>query len=253
MIAVLSHLISEQFEKATGIKALPLKPYQRLDAPVAAHADMLLCVIEKNLFCYKDYYQENIGLFNKIEKEGYKVIQIEKECNKLYPKDIALNVLIIGNMLFCNKKYTASEILEFAEKNKYIIINVNQGYSACSTLVVDKKTVITADIGIKRALEKENIEVHLICAKEIKLPGYDCGFIGGSGVVIGDTLYTFGSISNLSDAVKIENALTGKNIKIKEIIPDDVCDFGGVKIFWMHIWGQITNNILNGNLSFRKE
>jgi len=158
MIAVLSHLISEQFEKATGIKALPLKPYQRLDAPVAAHADMLLCVIEKNLFCYKDYYQENIGLFNKIEKEGYKVIQIEKECNKLYPKDIALNVLIIGNMLFCNKKYTASEILEFAEKNKYIIINVNQGYSACSTLVVDKKTVITADIGIKRALEKENIE-----------------------------------------------------------------------------------------------
>ena len=130
--------------------------------------------------------------------------------------------------LLCVKR---SEVDEFAEKNKYIIINVNQGYSACSTLVVDKKTVITADIGIKRALEKENIEVHLICAKEIKLPGYDCGFIGGSGVVIGDTLYTFGSISNLSDAVKIENALTVKNIKIKEIIPDDVCDFGGVKIF----------------------
>ena len=65
MIAVLSELISTNFEKASGIKALPLKPYSKLDLPVSSHADMLLCVIDKNVFCYKDYYNENIDLFKR--------------------------------------------------------------------------------------------------------------------------------------------------------------------------------------------
>lgn len=231
MIAVLSHLISEQFERCTGIEALPLKPYLRLDVPVSSHADMLLCVIDRNVFCYRDYYLENIGLFNKIEKEGYRIIQIEKECSKKYPNDIALNVLVIDKKIFCNKKHVAKEILNFADENDYRIINVKQGYSACSTFVVDKTSAITADRGMKIALEKEKIDVLLISSKGIKLTGYNCGFIGGSGVVIGDKAYFFGNLKNHPDFEKIKKALDNKKIQIKEIIHGDLCDFGGLKLF----------------------
>ncbi len=231
MIAVLSNLISEQFEKSTGIKALSLKPYSKLDAPVSTHADMLLCVIDNTVFCYKEYYLENIDLFNTIEQEGYNIIKVEKECSKKYPNDIALNALVIDKKLFCNEKYTANEIIEYAKNNDYKIINVNQGYSACSTLVVDKAYAITADAGMKIALEKENINLLFISGEGIKLPGYNCGFIGGSGIVIDDKAYFFGNIKKHHDFEKMKKIFDNKKIGIFEIIPNDVCDFGGVKIF----------------------
>lgn len=235
MIAVLSNLISEQFEKCTGIKSLSLQPYASLDLPVSTHADMLLCVIDKSVFCYETYYQENFDLFKQIESAGYSIIRVERECSKRYPRDIALNVLVIDKILFCNKRYVASEILNYAKENCYKIIDVKQGYSACSTMIIDKKNVITADNGMRMALEKEKIKVHFISSEGIKLPGYNCGFIGGSGVVAENKAYFFGSIEKHPDYEKIKNVFDDKKIKIIEIIPDDVCDFGGVKIFWLYI------------------
>lgn len=231
MIAVLSNLISEQFEKATGIKTYPLKPYSRLDLPIATHADMLLCVLDNTMFCYKDYCLKNIDLFNMIKEQGYKIVTVEKKCERIYPNDISLNVLVIGKNLFCNKKYTAKEILEYAENNNYKTINVKQGYSACSTLVINDRLAITADVGIKIALEKENISVLLISSEGIKLEGYNCGFIGGSGAVLNNIAYFFGSIKNHPDFNKINKLLLENNIRIFEIIPYDVYDFGGVKLF----------------------
>lgn len=231
MFAVLSNLISKEFEKATGIKALSLKPYSKLDFPVSTHADMLLCVIENTVFSYEDYYYENIELFTKIKQYGYDIILVEKECSKMYPDDIALNVLVINKMIFCYAKHTAKEILNFAQKNKYKIVNVRQGYAACSTFIVDNHCVITGDAGIKSALENENIDVSLVSNDNIDLPGYNCGFIGGSGVTIDNKAYFFGKIKKHPDYDRIKSVFSNKQIEICEITTEKVCDFGGVKIF----------------------
>lgn len=236
MIAVLSSLISKKFEQFTGIRALPLKPFSKLDLPVSTHADMLLCVLDNRVFCYKDYFFDNVSLFEGLMQKNYQITIIDKDCKKKYPNDIALNVLVIGKTLFCNEKYTANEILTYAKDREYKIINVKQGYSACSTFVIDKKHAITADMGMKRALEKENIDVTLISNEGIKLDGYNYGFIGGSGVIIDDTAYFFGNIKTHPDFEKIRKALDNKNIKIFSILPNDVYDFGGIKLFWMYIW-----------------
>ena len=233
MIAVLSELASEQFEKSTGIKALSLKPYNKLDVPVASHADMLICVIDKTVFCYKDYYSSNITIFNAIKECGYDIVITEKECGSKYPNDIALNVLVADRKIFCNKKHTAREIIDFATVNGYKIIDVKQGYASCSTLLIDKSLAITADKGMKKALDSENIDTLLISNEGIKLRGYNCGFIGGTGVSMNDKVYLFGNIKNHPSYKTILDAIEKKGLSIIEVVSNDLYDFGGVKLLWM--------------------
>ena len=74
MLAFVSCDIAEQFEKITGVEALPLMPYSRLDNPVSSHADMLINIIEDRIFCYEDYYLENKSVFKRAEDIGYSIV-----------------------------------------------------------------------------------------------------------------------------------------------------------------------------------
>ena len=229
MVAFLSCLVAEEFEKKTHINVISLPPYNRLDLPVSTHADMLLSVIDDNIFVYEEYYQQNIDLFLPVESK-YKIITVKKQCKREYPDDIALNVLIIGKKIFCKIKNTADEILKYAKESGYEVINISQGYSACSTLVVDESTAITADKGVYNALLKANINVLLIANDNIKLEGYNQGLVGGIGGFFENTLYVFGEIKNLKDYTKIKSFLDERKIQVFEILAGDVCDFGGFKL-----------------------
>ena len=228
MLAILSSEISEIFYEKTKIEVLPLPFYEKLDTPVATHADMLISVIENTLFTYEDYYLKNKKIFKKIE-DYYKVVKVKHKCQNKYPGDIGLNVLVIGKKIFANLKNTAHEILDFAKKNGYELINVNQGYAACSTLVLNGGA-ITSDISIYNALLKEGIKSLLVSTSNINLPGYNCGFIGGATGTFGNKVYLFGSLTRLIDNEKISSFLSDLNYEIIEILPEEVYDFGGIKI-----------------------
>ena len=231
MIAVLSEKISEEFEKITKIKSFGLKSFENLDFPVNTHADMLICKIENTVFCYEKYYYSNKEIFDNIESLGYKINLVSKECNKNYPNDIALNVLVMGKTIFCKVKNTANELLTFAKENGYKIVDVKQGYSACSTLVLDENHAITIDKTIEKALKNENKEVILISSENIRLDGYNCGFIGGSCGVYDNKFFIFGKLDRISEHEKIEKLLKKLNFEKTEILNGEVYDFGGVKFF----------------------
>ena len=233
MIVAISCLISEKFEKITGIKTCSLKPYNRLDLPVDTHADMLMCVIETNVYCYREYYEQNLEAFESIKDLGYNVITINKECGSMYPNDVALNALVVGKKIFCNIKCIAEEIIAFAKQSGYKIIDVKQGYSACSTFVVNEKQVITADSGMQKALESEDIKVLLISSAGIKLSGYNCGFIGGSGFAYNNNAYFFGNIKAHPSYNKIKNLFDESNVNIVELSSNDLYDYGGAKLFFL--------------------
>lgn len=231
MIVALSTDIASQFHKETGIEVLPLKPYSSLDTPVASHSDMLICKIDNTVFCYEDYYLENKDTFSRILNLGYNIKFVSSKCEREYPNDIALNVLIIGKKIFCNKKNTAPEILEYGINNKYEIIKMKQGYSACSTLVLNETSAITGDTGVARVLKKHGIEVALINTSDIILNGYNSGFIGGASGVIGDTIYLFGPDKILTNNEESKLLINAHNFKIISILHDQVYDFGGIKQF----------------------
>ena len=231
MIALLSHEFCAEFEQLTGIKSYPLKPYSKLDLPVSSHADMLLCVIEKTIFCYEEYYNKNSEAFKAAEEYGYTVSFVSSKCEKNYPNDIALNVLIVGKIIVCNVKHTAKEIIDFAKKLNYKIINVKQGYSACSTAVLDENTVITSDKGIARELMLHGISVYTIDNEKIILRGYNCGFIGGASAVVDGNFIVFGDVSTFSSKNIIDEALKATKKELVFIPKNQITDFGGVKIF----------------------
>ena len=227
MVAILSQDVASEFEKRTKIKTIALPRYERLDAPVSSHADMLLCVLENRIFIYSDYYNENKELFNPIK--GYRIVPVQKECKKEYPNDIGLNVLIIGKKIFCNIDNTAKEILSFAKEQGYEIIHVKQGYSACSTLVIDEKNALTGDNGMYKSLTENGVNTLLISPVEIKLDGYNHGFIGGSVGIFAKKAYFSGDVSTLSDGEKIVEFLKSSKCEIIELTKEQIFDFGGIK------------------------
>ena len=227
MLAVLSSQISEEFSKKTNIPSLALAPYDALDTPVASHADMLICKLQDTIFTYRDYYYNNVELFSEIEK-SYKVVKVEG-CKREYPNDIKLNVLVIGKRIFGKLDFLADEIVDFAMKNGYTLHNVKQGYSACSTLVINEKAAITSDLGIYNSLIAEEINALLVTTESIILNGYNCGFIGGTGGVFGNVAYFFGDIKMHPDYIKINNFLKEHNCTVVPVLGGGVYDFGGIK------------------------
>ncbi|MBO5313326.1 MAG: hypothetical protein J6B29_05105 [Clostridia bacterium] len=229
MKALVSSLISDKIKKVLDSDVISLPPYEKLDAPVSTHPDMLFFSIGRTVFCYEDYVKEQ-GIDKELISAGYNIVYTDSVCHKQYPNDIALNVLQMGNFLFCKRDSMSSQILEYSEQNDMSIINVKQGYTACSTLALDENHAITADVGIARAIESTGKSVLLIKGDGILLDGYSCGFIGGASFVFGDTVFFFGDITTISDGRKITDYLEQNGYKYKSIFSGRVCDFGGVKL-----------------------
>ena len=213
MKIILNREIAPLFESATGIEALPLKPYKKLAAPVSAHADMLICIIENRAFSYIDYIKENNELFDCLKGEGYEIIACAPPSSSDYPNDIGLNIAVIGKKIFCNIKNTAVEVKSYALKMGYRLIDVKQGYAACTTLILNESHAVTGDPSIKKAMEKEGISVLFTEEDNISLPGYDKGFIGGASVVLNNTVYFFGDCKNLKEYGKISSFISSLKMK----------------------------------------
>lgn len=222
--------VARVLEKHRLVQPLSLMPYSSLDTPVNSHADMLVFIMERKIFTYKDYYEQNKAVFDEAIKEGYELVLVSKICDREYPNDIALNALRVGKSLFANLKHTALEILEYAGECGYSLINVKQGYTACSTLVLNESTIITADKSIYEASLRNGIDALLIENGGITLEGYDYGFIGGASLVIDKNVYFLGEIKNHPSYEQIKDKIKSVGMEIFEIMSGNVCDFGGIRL-----------------------
>lgn len=229
MKALVNFEIAQELACATDLDVIPLNPYNKLDKPVSAHADMLFCILDNTVFCYKDYVEAE-GLYDIIKDEGYNIVFVSNECEKKYPNDVSLNVLVMGKTIFCNVKYTAREIIDYANENDYTVVNVNQGYSACSTLALDENNAITGDKGMEHAITRAGKNALLIETDDIILSGYDSGFIGGASAVLGEKILFFGPPKALLDGCKIVDYLLELDHPYFFISLDRVYDFGGIKL-----------------------
>lgn len=216
---------------ATGLECIPLKPYGKLDAPVASHADMLFCILDRTVFCYEDYVREN-SLEEVFVSLGYSLCYVKKPCAPEYPGDIALNVLIMGKTLFCKLDSVAEEIMKYANLNGYKTVDVKQGYAACSTLALDENKAITSDVGIYNALLREGKDALFVYSDDIELKGYNCGFIGGaSGMFLKDA-YFFGDLFEVKDFEIIADFIDKSGFNYKLTSLDKLNDFGGFKLIY---------------------
>ena len=152
----------------------------------------------------------------------------EGEIGESYPDNIAFNAVCLDRYFIHNLKYTNKRLIHEAEALGLIPVNVKQGYTKCSCVVVDGKSVITADDGIFAVLSKlPDVDVLKICPGFVKLVGMEYGFLGGASGKVGNTMFFHGDLSQHPDCNKIVDFIMERGIKIKDF-PFPLEDIGSI-------------------------
>lgn len=208
--------------KAMGYTPVPLPSYERLPEPVSSHPDMLIYTMRSGqLLTYTGYFNANRSLFDMLCRE---VVTEDILPDKVYPHDIYLNALRLGDTVYGRCDSLSPYILSDTKK----AVNIHQGYARCSACVIDGSAVITADRGIAFAAGASGTEVTLIESGNIILDGYGYGFIGGASGRLGDGVAFIGDPMTHPSGDKITTAVLRRGLDI--IILDDgmLCDCGGL-------------------------
>lgn len=205
-----------------GFEIIPTDTVNVFNLPEQKHADMQLLPINNRLFVLRECSELSAKLPDN------RVILCTREAKEKYPANVLLNFLLFNNKLYGKSDAIDNSVKEYCGKKNINIININQGYARCSTLVINEKAAITADKSIEKALKKDGAEVLLIQPGHIRLEGFDYGFIGGSSVKIENTIYFFGNLENHPDGQKIKDFIRRYNSNLEILCPRlPLTDIGG--------------------------
>lgn len=199
----------------------------RLPKSVRWHPDMQICSVAGRTFVLK-----GSALIARLSKHSILAEETVSLPSETYPHDVLCNVLSWNRCVLGNPKTADKEIIQAAKENGLEWIAVNQGYTACSTVLVNENAAITADKGIAKALDQRGMEVLQISPGFIELPGYEYGFIGGCcGKLAPDLLAFTGRLDSHPDGEKIADFLGVHHIQYVELINRPLIDVGGLISF----------------------
>ncbi len=207
--------------KDMGYDIVLLPPFSKLQKGVCTHADMLVFYNGEELLTHNDYYKENRELFDGL---GIKIITTDENISPDYPNDILFNAVLTNDKtLYAKCAHVSIKIKELANN----VIDVKQGYTACSTCKVANNAFMTTDTGLCKAYMQNNIDVLLVEKEGIELQGYDCGFIGGASAVFDDKVVFFGSLQGYKDGEKVRKFVEKYGKKAVELSDEKLTDIGG--------------------------
>ena len=180
---------------ALGYELIKLPPFPALQLPVSAHPDMLIFILGKTVICHRDYLPIAHKELDEIAALGYELIVSDEPISSQYPHDVLFNALPLNKNIYARLDSVSNFILEIAKKEGYSLKNVKQGYAKCSVCPIGEKAAITSDPSLYKAMCADGTDVLLISPKNIRLDGYDTGFIGGCSGEDADNIYFSGNIS----------------------------------------------------------
>ncbi|MFZ7120367.1 MAG: DUF6873 family GME fold protein [Eubacteriaceae bacterium] len=231
MICIVSEEISniafQNLKKITN-NIIRIKKYMGVYPAISAHVDIQCFNIEKNSLLVHPLLDKKT--LDEIKENNIKVIMGKSIVGEKYPENIAYNAVRVGNLVLHNTNYTDSVLKEEALLRGYKLINVKQGYTKCSVLVIDNNSIITSDSGIADVAMKNNIEVLLVDRGNIELQGLNYGFIGGaSGTNEENGIIAFnGNIKLHPNYNEINEFINGKGFEHISLIEGKLFDIGSI-------------------------
>ena len=209
--------------QAYGLEILPTEASSNVSIPISRHADVLYLNTDKAIYV-SDCQNNNIEL---LKSRGYNIKSVKLKAG--YTTECMLNTAVSDSLIIANSKVCNTDI--FLSVNKKII-NVNQGYTKCSTVVLPKDNFITEDIGIYKAIKAAQKKCLLIEKGYVQLSGYDYGFIGGAAAVLNNhnTILFFGNVKKHPQYDEIKQFCNNLNYNIDYIENIPLQDIGGVVI-----------------------
>ena len=163
-----------------------------------------------------------------------------------YPHNVGFCGVQLGQYFVHNLKYTAPALMQAVREAGLSLINVKQGYTKCSLVVVEaalpingaagardasgangaagasgaaltvgnscvRPAVITSDRGIEKALAPYPIDVLLIRPGHVVLPGFPLGFLGGASGLVGRRVVFHGDLLAHPDFLRIRRFIEERN------------------------------------------
>ncbi len=187
--------------------AVFVKNNPALSGGVASHPDMHMCLF----------------------RDGTAVFSRPGEVYGEYPENIGFNAVCLDRYFIHNLRYTNPRVLKIAEEKGLAAVNVRQGYTKCSCVIVDGRSIITADPGIAAALnEVKDVEVLKVSPGHVELSGYDYGFLGGASGLADGVLWFTGDLSRHPDFDKIADFITGRGVNFKWFPEIPLTDVGSI-------------------------
>ena len=215
-----------------GFVPITLSAHPALGEAVRSHTDMLVVKENKNIISLSSYCEAAPALFDDLytllSRRGYSFVFLDEEVGSEYPGDAALNVLAMGRRVFCRRASAAEGLIRRYEDSGAQIINVKQGYPACTVLSLGSDAAITADRGMARALQREGIDVTLIDEGHILLPPHKYGFIGGCAGIHDGVVYFTGRVENHPSYGKIREATERMGLCAVSLTDLPLIDLGGI-------------------------
>lgn len=232
MIAIVDQRISLSIKNALsrlGFSVIPLPAFSRLSAPVASHPDMLMLPFEDRIFVHAIYYEEARNTIDEIIALSNRTLTlVEGEVLPEYPNDVSLNLFCIGKSMIGKQNVIPQTILEHAQEKGYRIINTNQGYAKCSSVLLGDRAVITADSAIERCIKNLGINVLRISEGSVALPPYPYGFLGGASGCFGNTVYFCGDLLGHPDAERIKAFCQATGFSTYSLSDEPLADHGSI-------------------------
>ena len=110
-----------------------------------------------------------------------------------------------------------------------ILVNVNQGYTKCSTAIVSGNAIMTSDIKIAESFRNLNMDVLYLPPGDILLPGLNYGFIGGCCCLLEKDLMVFyGDLRNYKHGLEVLSFLKKHSVNPYYLSPGKLIDRGSI-------------------------
>lgn len=182
-------------------------------------------VVDKSISDHPDIFLCKMGI-----SDDSPVYFAEKNnLGRDYPDDVSYNAACTGKYFIHNLAFTAPRLLDAAKTADMTLIDVRQGYSKCSIVVVDETSLITYDEGIVKACSAyPELEVLKVSPGFVRLDGFDTGFIGGASGRIGNEIIFNGDLFRHPDFERIVEFIESRGLKCRWFSEYPLTDIGSI-------------------------
>lgn len=212
--------------KQFDIEPLTVSPTPLVEKPISGHPDIQIFLHNGTAFVHPDI---DINFLNRLSNFCDFNIGLTRLSRK-HPGDIAYNIAVTEKYAFHKKNSTDSVIKNYFEKHEISIIEVKQGYTKCSTLIVNERSIITADNSIHCEALNIGFDSLLISPGYIKLPGYKYGFIGGASGRFNNIIFLTGKIDHHPDRDRIYSFIEAAGCTVELLSDEPALDTGSILI-----------------------
>ena len=167
-------------------------------------------LVDPAIACHPDVFFCRLGIGDAAPL----IRATDAELGMGYPAEAAFNAACTGQYFIHNLKVTNPRLLETAHTAGLKLVQVPQGYTKCSTVIVDERSIITYDHGIAWACSAfGDLDVLLVSPGHVLLPGYRTGFIGGcSGRIENEVIFN-GDLSAHPDFAAILSFIESRGLR----------------------------------------